>query len=248
MVGDSIFVADMHFMPRSYPDQVQRQHDFIRFLESVVNRPQIRNLYIIGDMFDFWYEYRYYIPKDYFEILHSLKSLVQAGKTIHYFAGNHDFKLGSFFEDQIGMILYRDELVTHLDQKTVFIHHGDGFARNDWRYRCLKKALRNPFNQKLFSLLHPDLGMRLGLMTSKGSRRLNPGIKQQLKDDYREWAVQLFKQMHYDVIIIGHTHLAWMELMGKSLFINLGSWLDDYYYLAYSGNKFTMMQYSINEG
>lgn len=245
MAGDSFFLADMHFLPLTYPDEYRRHLEFIGFLEQTMLSPSAQALYIVGDLFDFWYEYTYYIPKDYFEILYCLKKISLAGKEIHYLAGNHDFKLGRFFEEHIGMKTHQDEYITQFDQQKTLLHHGDGLAQRDWKYRLLKKALRSSFNQKLFAALHPDLGMRLGLLTSKSSRCLNPKPTIQMLDDYIKWAKQTIQDHHYDAIIIGHTHLAYMEKLDQSLFINLGSWINDHYFLHYNRNEFQMKQYSI---
>ena len=115
-------------------------------------------MYIVGDLFDFWYEYKKYIPKIYFSFLYKFKILVDKGIEIHYLAGNHDFFLGEFFDREIGIKTWIDEYEFSLNGKNFYIWHGDGLGKKDVGYRIIKKIMRSRVNQKIFSWIHPDVG------------------------------------------------------------------------------------------
>jgi UDP-2,3-diacylglucosamine hydrolase len=151
------FVSDAH-LGAPFPDAPEWERSFSEFLRSIGESATA--LYILGDIFDFWIEYRHAIRPDYFRTIHELKNLVDRGVEVHYFAGNHDFALGPFITDIIGIKVYYGHFSTVLQNRKVYLYHGDGLIRKDIGYRVLKRLLRNPLNQKVFKLLPPSIGVQ----------------------------------------------------------------------------------------
>ncbi len=224
----SYFISDLHLKPAKNEFDQQNYFSFVELIKQKFFEENVLNIFILGDLFDFWWEYTYYIPKHFFELLLLLRELRLKGKQIYYFAGNHDFYLGNFFKDFIGMNVINDSLEIKLNDKTYYMTHGDGLAKSDTGYRILKKILRNKFNQKLFKIIHPDLSMKIALLLSKTSRQVNyKNFEKFDHTEYIEWAIDFLKSKDdIDNIIIGHTHKELIKPLGKDkIFINLGPWL-----------------------
>lgn len=234
------FVSDAHF-GIELPGYEDREHRFFRFLEREV--ADVSDLYIVGDLFDFWVEYRNAIRPDYFTVLHHLKQLRDRGTAIHYLAGNHDFALGPFLRDTMGFTVYPGAVSVTLQGKRVYLHHGDGLIRRDIGYRMLKKLLRNPFNQRLYKLLHPDIGVPLGSFISGSSRKyLNKPLSEELRNEYRDCARTELARGH-DVVIYGHIHQPDYFRYTDGLYCNIGSWLKHYTYATMVDGRFSLMRY-----
>ncbi len=241
------FIADAHLKPTTIPFEGKRQARLRDFLIQCLNDADCAGLFILGDLFDFWYEYRYYIPKHFFQIYRIMEEFPQHGKELHYFAGNHDFQLGTFFSETLKITTHDQPWIWQVDGKRYLLDHGDGRAPADKGYRLLKKILRNPLCQAFFSLIHPDWGMRSGMSASSISRQANhdPELEiDELKiDPYIEWAVKTLEETDFDGIIIAHTHHAHHEQIDKKLFISLGPWLHKESYMVYQAGQFSFHTY-----
>ena len=178
---------------------VKKRAAFFKWLQEI--SPEMSQLIIVGDLFDFWIEYKSSIRADYFQVLHALKKVSEQGTEIHYLAGNHDFALGSFLKEEIGIIIHHGNYNAEIQGKKVHIYHGDGLIKRDVGYRVLKKVLRNHFNQKLYKLIHPDLGVALGTLVSGSSRKyLRPLLNESIIREYRQHALDLLKKGN-DIVI-----------------------------------------------
>ena len=184
-------------------------------------------LYIVGDLFDFWFEYASVIPRWHFPVLCALKILVNRGVTVQYITGNHDFGMDSFFETELGIPVHHEPVDTMLDGKRVYIAHGDGLAKKDVGYRLLKKVLRNPVNIRLYRLLHPDLGFRLALFCSKLSR--NHLAIENKEEEYLQYAKTKFAE-GFERIILAHTHRPQEYRDNDFAYINTGDWMKSFSY------------------
>ena len=162
------FFSDVHLGFGSKDEEKQKERKLVDFLESV--RDNSEKIFIVGDLFDCWIEYRRVVPKGYYRTLAKLNELVEQGIEINFFSGNHDFWLNTYLRDDVGLKLYGDSLETELDGKKFYITHGDGLSKGDMGYKIIKKVLRNRFNQFLYSLIHPDIGLWLAQGSSKKSR------------------------------------------------------------------------------
>jgi UDP-2,3-diacylglucosamine hydrolase len=202
-----LIVADAHLPLDRQPGGDEDREAFRGLLRHYHHSLQL--LVLLGDVFDFWYEWRHVIPKRAFSVLADLREIVSGGVEAHYFAGNHDFRFAGFLRDEIGLNIHMDEWRVTLDGRRYWFHHGDGLAASDVNYRRMKRVFRNPVAQALFGgIVHPDLAIGLGRATSDEGRRKNqrresiwPPI-----EEYRAAAQRVLKSGE-DVVVVGHTHI-----------------------------------------
>ncbi len=189
----------------AFPADEQRQI-FRNMLENEGKTAQV--VILLGDIFDFWYEWENVIPKRAVSIFYVIHELIRNGSQVHFFAGNHDFRIQGFLETEVGMILHPNQWSAEINQRRVYFNHGDGFAPSDRGYRRLKKTLRNHQLQALFGkLFHPDLAMNLGRFASLGGRSRYNYLPDHKRPD-GEYLITAQKILAggYDLVIIGHTH------------------------------------------
>lgn len=228
------FISDLHLGAREIENPELQNQKVNQLFQLMLQ--DATHLFVVGDFFDFWFEYRTVIPKQYFSTLILLQKLKEKGVEMHYLAGNHDFALGSFFDRNLGIKTHSDEAVVELNQKKFFIFHGDGVDPEDRGYRFLKRILRNPFNQKLFRLIHPDFGIRLAKLVSGTSRKYNKiDLKNRSEEAYKQFAEQKFAE-GFDYVIMGHRHNPLVHQVGQKKYINLGDWIINYSYAVFDGN------------
>ncbi len=229
----AFFISDLHLGAEDGTDEIRKQELVHRFLQMV--RQEATHLFLVGDFFDFWYEYRTVIPKQYFNILTDLAEVTRAGVIVHYLAGNHDFALGEFFERDLNIRTWPDEMTIELAGKKFFLFHGDGLAKHDVGYRFLKRFLRNKFNQKVFRLIHPDYGIKLANLAS-GSSRKYTNQQNDLRDesDYIEFARERFAE-GFDYVLMGHRHNPLVHEEDGHKYINLGDWISKFSYAEFDG-------------
>lgn len=234
------FISDVHLGLQMPEIEKQKERKLVSFLQYCAK--DAAELYIVGDLYDYWFEYRRVYQKGFFRTLTALQDLVESGVKVHYLIGNHDFMHRDFFPKEIGASLYEDAITVTLDGKRFFIAHGDGLVVNDMGYNILKKILRNKFLQWLYSFVHPDLGIWIASGTSKKSRDYTT------KKDYGEEdglfdAAKNKLNNGFDYVIMGHLHTRHHKKMGKGEYINLGSWLNSPCYGVYSQSKFEIVDW-----
>lgn len=235
------FISDAHF-GIFLPGHENRERLFFRLLEQEAEH--LAELYIVGDLFDFWIEYRHALRPDYFDVLHHLKMLVDAGVRIHYLAGNHDFALGSFLEKTVGMAIYPGELSVTIQGQKVFLFHGDGLIKSDWGYRLLRLLLRSSCNQTIYKFLHPNIGVPLGNFFSGSSRKyLNKPLSPVLRDEYRRYAQKKLQTGH-DLVLYGHIHQPEHLQFPEGIYCNTGAWLKHYTYATMVNGKLSLWRYN----
>lgn len=233
------FISDVH-LGIKIPGYENRQKDLLSFFLSLEN--QNCDLYINGDLFDFWIEYSKTIRSDYFIVCSKLKKLVDSGVTVHYLAGNHDFALGKFLTDVINLHIHQDYYSTEIQGKKVYLYHGDGLIKNDRGYRILKKILRNKFNQFIYKLIHPDIGIRLGSFFSGSSRKMLANwMSEEKLEEQRKKAKNLLSV--YDIVLFGHTHKAEFLSFGEKTYVNTGEWIRNYTYAKMENGKISLWQW-----
>lgn len=221
------FLSDAH-LGAQVKNCDERENHLITFLRSVRNSAS--HLFIVGDLFDFWIEYRHAIRPVYFTILHEFKLLIENGTRIYYLSGNHDFALGSFLQDTVGIHICPDHFDITLQKKKIHLYHGDGILKSDFGYRLWRRVLRNPVNQKLYRCLHPNIGVPLATVFSGSSRYF---LKNRWNEKKRGEYVQAAR--HHldsgaDIAIMGHTHLAEIYDLDGKIYCNTGEWLRTYNY------------------
>lgn len=238
---NAYFISDAHLSCTSDSHHDQNRLKMLSFLKSIQDKAT--HLYIVGDFFDFWFEYKYTIPKGHFEFLQRLKNLRDSGIEIHFLAGNHDFALGTFFDNHLDIKTWQEEYTFELSAKKFYLFHGDGIAKEDTGYRIIRRILRNPFNQRIFRWLHPDLGIPLARFVS-GSSRKYTNQKNDIRDesDYIEFAEQKFEQ-GFDYVLMGHRHNPLTHEKDGHIYINLGDWLSKFTYAQFDGQQLKLKHY-----
>lgn len=223
------FISDLHLGAQYRDLDPQRETLVLRFLLESASRAT--HLYILGDLFEFWMEYRSFVPKNHFRILAALEALTKKGVAVHYLSGNHDFNLGVFFHDQLGMQVHTDEIRLELQGRRLLLLHGDGLAKSDWKYRILKKVFRHRVSNACFRLLHPDFGMGLARSMSKLSRDQHQNQPRHM-DEYESACRALLADGRQDILIHGHTHAAFVKDFPEGVYVNSGEWLVRMEYVA----------------
>jgi len=235
------FISDLHIGAENDAAEFARQETILHFLNQI--KKQATHLFIVGDLFDFWFEYGSVIPKKYFAFLCLFKQMTNQGIKIYYLAGNHDFALGTFFDKTLNVKTRPNEYIFELAGKKFFVWHGDGLARNDKSYRILKRILRNRIDQKLFRWIHPDLGFRLARLVSGSSRKYTNQMNDQRDEsDYIAFAKDKFTQ-GYDYVLLGHRHNPLEYEQAGRKYINLGDWIRNFSYAVFDGKELKLLYY-----
>jgi UDP-2,3-diacylglucosamine hydrolase len=205
-------------------------------------------IFIVGDLFDFWYEYRKVVPKGFVRILGKMAEISDAGIPIHFFVGNHDMWMNGYFEQEMNIPVFHEPQSYEFNSKKFLVGHGDGLGPGDHGYKFLKKIFRNPVCQTLFGILPPVIGMSIARRSSVKSRAATG-----MKDDHflgeeNEWLIQYSKEVlkteFYDYFIFGHRHLPIdFQLPEKSRYINLGDWIQYDSYAAFDGELLELKYY-----
>ncbi len=196
-------------------------------------------LIILGDLFDFWFEYKYTIPKEHHRMLCLLDGLIRHGIRIDYVSGNHDFWMGDFFTDVVGITVHRDTLDLEYDDQRLHLIHGDGLARRDRGYRLLKRILRNRFNIGLYRKLPPDWAIPLARKVSGSSRSYTSSRDQSFATDYETYARNRLAG-GYDIVAIGHLHIPTLKGFGDGVYVNTGDFITHFSYAKLSEGKLSL--------
>lgn len=240
------FASDFHLGSFPLDRSKEREKIIIQWLDYI--KKDAKELFLVGDIFDFWFEYTTVVPKGYIRFLGKLAELSDLGIKITLFKGNHDMWMFGYLKDELHVKIIDDELTLDLDGKTFYIHHGDGLGPGDNKYKILKKIFRSSICQWLFARLHPNLGIGIATRWSKHSRLSNNEEEKFLGED-KEWLVQYSKEVlenkHYDYFIYGHRHLPYQfKLSSSSEIINLGEWINFYTYAVWDGQSLKLEKWS----
>lgn len=240
------FVSDIHLgAPSLKPDfEEKRRQELIKFFDKAANEGS--RVIIVGDLFDFWYEYKQVVPKRFFWLYAKLNQLVDSGIRVDYIAGNHDFYLGQFFSESVGLRVYQDGFSEEIGGKKFLVVHGDGLAVRDAGYRMLKKILRNGFVQSGIRWIHPDIGFSMARAFSKKSREYTTSKDFGEADGMRIFAENKLND-GYDFVVMGHNHVPRFEHLGSGIYVNLGDWLVNFTYGIYDGNQMQLLKWEFGE-
>lgn len=240
------FASDFHLGVPSYEKSLEREKRIIDWLDYI--KDDAEEVFLMGDVFDFWFEYKHVVPKGYFRFLAKLAELASMGIKITLFKGNHDMWMFDYLKKEIGVRIISDELILDRDGKRFYLHHGDGLGPGDYKYKILKKFFRSKTCQWLFSWLHPNIGMAIAGLWSKQSRIAN-GRLEEFKSENEEWLLAYSKEMlkkeHFDYFIYGHRHLPLTLDLGQgSQYTNLGEWMNYNSYAVFDGGKLELRSWS----
>ena len=240
------FLSDFHLGVPDAASSLQREKRIIQFLDSILHDAE--QIFIVGDIFDFWFEYRKVVPKGYVRLMGKLASITDAGIPIHFFVGNHDMWIRDYFQKELGFTVYYEPARFEFNGKKFLIGHGDGQGPGDHGYKFLKKIFRNPVCQWLFGIIPPGIGMGIANYFSKKSRDADKGKDEVFLGEENEWLIiysrEVLQKEHVDYFIFGHRHLAMdITLNENSHYINLGEWIKTNSYAVFDGTKTELKYY-----
>ena len=239
MPGTKIyFASDFHLGVPNMKSSREREDSIVRWLELI--KTDASEIYFLGDVFDFWFEYATVIPRGYIRFQGKLAELSDLGIKITFFKGNHDMWMFDYFGTEMGIDIVSDELVLERNGLKFYLHHGDGLGPGDGMYKLLKRIFRSKASQWLFSRLHPNLGVGIAQRWSGSSRAQHAKLEplQNVEDEVLyTYSRDLLKREHYDFLIFGHRHLPLDLGLGKSRYINLGEWVHFNSYAVFDGEK-----------
>jgi len=218
------FISDVHLGFGSPEEERSKENLLLELFREIAERRG--DLFIVGDLFDFWYEYRHAVPRSFHRTLAALDDLVSNGARVEYLVGNHDFAVGDFFRSELHIPVHTRDLSVNIDSKRIYLFHGDGLAPSDTGYRLLKRILHNPFAQFIFRWIHPDIGFRLARLSSHTSRNYTGQKDFGPGDGMFEEAKKRINS-GFDIVIMGHRHVPSLQRIDSGCYINLGAWLDD---------------------
>ncbi|MEO9052519.1 MAG: UDP-2,3-diacylglucosamine diphosphatase [Ginsengibacter sp.] len=240
------FLSDFHLGAPDYATSLVREKRVVEFLDGIKEDAAV--IFILGDLFDFWYEYKKVVPKGFVRILGKLAELTDSGIIVHFFVGNHDMWMNGYFEKELNINVFFEPKEFEFNGKKFLIGHGDGLGPGDHRYKFLKKIFRNRFFQWLFGTLHPSTGIGLADYFSHKSRAATGNEDEHFLGEDKEWLIlfckETLKKNHFDFFIFGHRHLPIVfELNNESVYINLGDWIKYNSYAVFDEGRVTLKYY-----
>ena len=240
------FLSDFHLGAPNAAASRQRENKLIRFLNEIEHEAAV--IFIVGDLFDFWYEYKYVVPKGYVRLLGKLADLTDKGIAIHFFVGNHDMWMKTYFQEELNIPVYFGPKWFEYSGKQLYIAHGDGLGPGDHGYKFLKKIFRNPLCQWAFGMLPPVIGMGLANFFSRKSREAVADHEKEFWGPDKEWLMihsrEVLQQQHADYFVYGHRHVPGIHaLPNNSWYVNLGDWIIHFTYAVFDGEQMQLHKY-----
>lgn len=237
------FSSDNHLGAPTQAESLPREKIFVKWLDSIKHDAEV--IFLLGDLFDFWFEYRTVVPKGFVRVLGKLAELRDSGIKIHFFVGNHDLWMHDYFEKELNIPVYHKSKEFVFNHKHFLIGHGDGKGPGDKGYKRMKKVFTNPFFKWLFRWLHPDIGVRVAQHLSVKNKLISGDEDKQFLGEEKEWLAQYSKRKleskHFDYFIFGHRHLPMEIKVGEnSTYYNLGDWIHHYSFGVFDGEKFDL--------
>lgn len=239
------FLSDFHLGVPDAASSLAREKRIVSFLDEAAKDAE--EILLLGDLFDFWFEYKRAVPRGHVRLLGKLAELTDRGIPVHLFIGNHDMWIFDYVPKETGVIVHREPIVREWNGKKFLIGHGDGLGPGDHGYKFMKRIFRNPVCQWLFARMHPNFGLWLGDFWSGRSRKKSYANDRKWLGAEKEWLVQYcndeLKKSHYDYLLFGHRHLPIdMEVGTKSRYVNLGDWITYFTYATFDGTELKLMK------
>lgn len=240
------FSSDNHLGAPTKEASIVREHKFVQWLDEV--KEDAAAIFLLGDLFDFWFEYKTVVPKGFVRVLGKLAEISDSGIPIYFFVGNHDLWMDSYFEEELNIPVYHKPQVFEFNNTSFFIGHGDGLGPGDKGYKRMKKVFTNPVAKWFFRWLHPDIGVRLAQYLSVKNKLISGDEDVTFLGEENEWLVQYCKRKlttkHYDYFVFGHRHLPMeIQLNETSKYVNLGDWINYYTYAVFDGEQLSLEKY-----
>lgn len=240
------FLSDFHLGAPDAASSLIREKKIVAFLDKI--KHDAAEIFLLGDMFDFWYEYKKVVPKGHVRLLGKLAEISDSGIPLHFFVGNHDMWMKNYFQQELNMKVYFEPQQFIYNNKKFYIGHGDGLGPGDHGYKALKKIFRNPVCRFLFGLLHPSMGIAIANYFSRKSRAKTGSADEIFLGEDKEWLMiyskELLEKEHFDYFIFGHRHLPLEhQLNNNSKYINLGDWIRNFTYAVFDGNNLQLKKW-----
>lgn len=240
------FASDQHFGAPTPELSAPREQRFVKWLDEIKHDADV--LFFVGDLFDFWFEYKTVVPRGFIRVLGKIGELKDMGIEIHFFVGNHDLWMDDYFEKELGIPVYHRPQEFTFNGKSFLVGHGDGLGPGDKGYKRMKKVFTNPFSKWLFRWLHPDIGVKLAQYLSVKNKLISGDADVKFLGEENEWLVLYSKRKletkHYDYLIFGHRHLPMVINVGpNSEYVNLGDWIIYFTYAVFDGTTFELKKY-----
>jgi len=241
------FSSDNHLGAPTHEASLPREKKFVKWLDTI--KDDAAAIFLLGDLFDFWFEYKQVVPKGFVRVLGKLAELRDRGIPIYFFVGNHDLWMRDYFEKELNIQVYHKPEIFNLNGKGFFIGHGDGLGPGDKGYKRMKKVFTNSFCKWLFRWVHPDIGVRLAKYLSVKNKLISGDDDVKFLGEDNEWLVQYAKRKletaHYDYFVFGHRHFPMEINVGEnSTYFNLGDWITYYTYGVFDGESFRLEKFS----
>lgn len=240
------FASDNHLGAPTMEASRLREKKFVAWLDEIKHNAAA--IFLLGDLFDFWFEYKTVVPKGFTRTLGKLAEISDSGIPIHYFVGNHDLWMNGYFEEELGIPVYHKPQEFTFNKYSFFVGHGDGLGPGDKGYKRMKKVFVSPFFKGLFKWGHPDIGMRIAQYLSVKNKMISGDDDATFLGEDNEWLAMYcrrkLKEKHRDFFVFGHRHLPLeIQLNKTSKYINLGDWVQYYTYGVFNGNNFELKTY-----
>lgn len=244
------FSSDHHLGAPTKELSFPREQKFVAWLNTV--KQDAAAIFLLGDLFDFWFEYKTVIPKGFTRVLGKLAEITDSGIPIYYFVGNHDLWMNGYFEEELNIPVFHRPQEFSINGHLFLIGHGDGLGPGDKGYKRMKKVFTNPFSKWLYNWLHPDLGVKLAQYLSVKNKLISGEEDVKFAGAENEWLVHYcrrkLEKKHYDYFVFGHRHLPLeIALNANSTYINLGDWISHFTYAVYNGEKLSLQKYTGSE-
>jgi len=243
------FASDFHLGAPNEQESLVREKRIVRWLDEV--RKDATEIFLVGDIFDFWFEYKRAIPKGFVRLQGKIAEITDSGIPIHIFTGNHDMWIFDYIPKELGVTLFREPIIREWNGKKFYIGHGDGLGPGDQGYKFLKKVFASPVCQWMFERLHPNLGIWLAEKSSRKSRAATGDSDEKFLGVENEWlaiyAKEYLQKEHVDYFVFGHRHLPLeLEIAPNAIYYNLGEWINYYTYLEFNGDKCILKKWECN--
>lgn len=240
------FASDQHLGAPTAELSFPREQKFVAWLDEI--KYDAEAIFLLGDLFDFWFEYKTVVPKGFVRVLGKLAEIRDSGIPIYFFVGNHDLWMSDYFEKELNIPVFHTSKEFVFNDKKFLIGHGDGLGPGDKGYKRMKKVFKNPFSKWIFRWLHPDVGMQLGQYLSVKNKLISGDEDVKFLGEEKEWLVLYAKRkletQHFDYFVFGHRHLPMQIQVGEnSQYINLGDWIGYFTYGLFDGTSFELKKY-----
>ncbi len=240
------FASDFHLGVPDFEKSLVREKLIVKWLDEI--KQDAQEIYLMGDVFDFWFEYKHTVPKGFSRLLGKLAEITDSGIPVTFFTGNHDMWMFDYFPKELGVNIFRNPITREYNGKKFYLGHGDGLGPGDHGYKFIKKVFANPVCQWLFARLHPNFAMSMANFWSNKSRLSNGPLDEKFNGEENEWLVVYSKEIlikeHFDYFIFGHRHLPLdIKLNNSSRYINLGEWVNYKSFAVFDGKNLELKYY-----